>query len=255
MPEGWRPGSGVSTHRPVAANKGKFHYFLHLLIKIQVLIPPAMVFFSRISGIYENIFVERNTREKIPLNILTLQFDLEISEKKQNLSKQRKIRSGLTRRKDPESPSTPVSDNSVKFDIFNQKKLSIAEIKRNHKIHRTPTKEKVEPVANENEFGDSDDYELYFTQKTNRKHRNKVKIFSPDVFLISDENETRDDKNIDNVTGTEQSVSIKNKMKNQENSLRIFLPLCKTLSVAEDQFWYKQVLNCDKRLREEDRVS
>lgn len=192
---------------------------------------------------YLNISVERNTREKIPLNILTLQFDLEISEKRQNLSKQRKIRSGLTRRKDPEvnrtpssSSSTPVSDNLVKFDIFNQKKLSIAEIKRNHKINRTPTKEKVGTKANENEFVDSNDYELYFNQKYNRKQRNKMKIFSPEVFLISAENETRNDNNSDNFTGTEQSVSIKNKMKNQENSLRIFLPLCKTLSVPEDHF-------------------
>ena len=194
---------------------------------------------------YYNIIVGRTTREKLPLNILTLQFDLEISEKRQHLTKSRKIRSGLTRRKDPEvnttlapSPSSPVSDNSVKFDIFSQKKLSIAEIKRNHKkIHRKPTKEKVGPVANENELGDSDDYELYFNQKNNRKQRNKIKIFSPDVLLISDENETRDDNNIDNLTGTEQSVSnIKNKMENQENSLRIFLPHCKTLSVPEDHF-------------------
>ena len=190
---------------------------------------------------YLNIFIERNTREKIPLNILTLQFDLEISEKRQNLPKQRKIRSGLTRRKDHEvnrtpssSSSTPVSENSVKLDIFNQKKLSIAEIKRNHKINRTPTKEKVGTEANE--FGDSDDYELYFNQKSNRKQRNKMKMFCPEVFLISDENETRDENNSDNFTGTEQSASIKNKLKNQENSLRIFLPLCKTLSVPEDHF-------------------
>ena len=141
----------------------------------------------------------------------------------------------MTRKKEPEVNTTSsgaVSDNSVKFDIFSQKKLSIAEIKRNHKIYRTPTKEKVE-------FGDSEDYELYFNQKSSRKQRNKMKIFTPEVFLISDENETRDDNNSENGPGTEQSVSLKNQMTNQENSLRIFLPLCTTLSVPENHFWYK----------------
>ena len=40
-------------------------------------------------------------------------------------------------------------------------------------------------------------------------------MFCPEVFLISDENETRDENNSDNFTGTEESASIKNKMKNQ----------------------------------------
>ena len=225
---------------------------LLFLVGMHFKFTPAMMYFSTrnnkkvksiICRIYEcwSVILERNTREKIPVNILTLQFDLQISEKRQDLSKQRKIRSGLTRKRDPEvnttlSSSTPVSNSSVKLDIFNKKKLSIAEIKRNHKIHRTPTKEKYEPVAIENGFGDSDDYELYFNQKTSRKQRNRVKIFSPDIYLIPDENESRDENNIDNLTGTEQIVCMKNKMKNQENSVRIFLPLCEKLSVSEDHF-------------------
>ena len=52
MSEGWRPRSGVSTHRPVAADKGKIECHVHLLTKIQGLKP---FYFW-----YEIVFINKN---------------------------------------------------------------------------------------------------------------------------------------------------------------------------------------------------
>ena len=120
------------------------------------------------------------------------------------------------------SPSSSSSDNDFdNFNILNQKRFSIGEIKRNHKKKKNKTK-------TENKFGfvvsekDSRDYEVYFSQKQERKRFSKMKIFED--FIFSDERR-KEDKSEENQTRSDQLDSTKRRKK-RENSLRIVLPLC-----------------------------
>lgn len=133
-----------------------------------------------------------------------------------------KAKSGRTKRKDCANDISSTAPNTdITFNFSNQRRLSIGEIKRNHKLNKkiSQTPYICGSEVSENLIKDSEDYEVYFNQKQERKRFGEMKIYQE--FHYNDDRKLRDDKT---PAQTEKFDSLQ--IKKQDNSLRIVLPPC-----------------------------
>ena len=177
-----RPSSGVSSHRPVSAVSGKFLWQIFVFL-------------------WQYLFLDIIKREKVPLNIQTIQLNLDTFQRNEK-------RRSSPKKCGPRS----VEKNSLKA-ASSDKEFHIS--KSLNQKSKKQTGKKFGFVVSENVLKDSKDYELYFNKKQERKRFSKMKIFED--FNYSAQRKLKEDKSGQNRTSPELD---------SRNSVTIVLPPC-----------------------------
>ena len=163
--------------------------------------PPSQASsYHKFLSFYDNILsIDIIKREKVPLNIQTIQLNLDTFQREEK------------RRLSPKKcgPRLLTAASSDK-DFHISKSL-------NQKTKKQ-TGKKFGFVVSENVLKDSKDYELYFNKRQERKRFSKVKIFED--FNYSTQRKLKEDKSGQNRTSPELDSN------SRENSLTIVLPPC-----------------------------
>ena len=162
--------------------------------------PPSQASsYHKFLSFYDNIFsIDIIKREKVPLNIQTIQLNLDTFQRKEK------------RRPSPKKEKNSLTAASSDKDFHISKSLNQKSKKQ--------TGKKFGFVVSENVLKDSKDYELYFNKKQERKRLSKMNIFED--FNYSAQRKLKEDKSGQNRTSPELDSN------SRENSLTIVLPPC-----------------------------